>query len=115
MGSYGELPGLFFVCEHFDSSAFLFRGYAAFSLTPAHEEDLVFSLDCWREDATVRLSADIARHGSQVLADAKAEVVTEWDSPPGSSELQTAVDEAVAFFGRHLDLILEEICPGRRR
>jgi hypothetical protein len=108
-------PGLYFVCEHFDSPAFLFDGYAAFSLTPAHEEDLVLSLGCWREGATVRLSADIARHGGEVLADAQVEVETERDSPFGSSELQVAVDEAVAFFGRHLDLILADICPGKRQ
>jgi hypothetical protein len=108
-------PDLFYLCERFKSPNFLFRGYAAFSLTPDHEEDLVFSLDCWRDDATVRLFTDIARHGSQILAKIEDEVETEWDGPDGNRELGVATDEAVAFFAGHLDLILDELCPDRRR
>jgi len=108
-------PNLFYVCEHFESPNFLFRAHAVFSVRPVHEDDLVFSFDCWRDDATVRLFTDIARHGRQVLAELEAEVETEWESPNGSRELQVAADEAVSFFGRHLDLILDEVCPRRRR
>jgi hypothetical protein len=108
-------PDLFFVCENFESPNFLFRAYAAFSLTSAHEEDLVCSFDCWRDGPVVRMSTDIARHGRQILADSEAEVVTASDSPNGSQPLQAAADTAVAFFRRHLDTILDEICPRRRR
>ena len=105
-------PEVFLTCEPFQTPNFLFRAYAAFSRTPAHEEDVVFSFDCWRDNDTVRLSADIARGGQQILADMETAVVTEWNGPAGNRQLQTAADEVIAFLDNHRGRIVSELSSG---
>jgi hypothetical protein len=102
---------LFFEADHFQSDAFPFRAYANYSGSPDREE-MVLSFDCWRGSNVLRLTADVAKNGRQIIAEwGPAEVPWSEHAEGGLTGVFGQLDAVEEFFRSCLDVLRSELCP----